>query len=396
MKCHRMIAAIFPLLLTGCGAMSSSGPSMSDVESGADIGGDASSYILVDVDGRTISQTTVGRSPGFLETFGENGGKSGASDLRIGIGDTVSVTVWEVGGGLFAAAPAADPSGVPGLRGSNGSSAIPGQAVGSDGCISVPFAGRVRVAGLTPAKAEAAIRSRLADKAADPQVLVTITNNISGTVSIMGEVGGGARLPLSVHGERILDIIAMAGGIKTAVHDTRIHLSRDGRTVTVPLKTLFDDPRENIYVRPDDIITVSRETQKLTVLGATLENSEMPFEAPELSLAQAIGKAKGLIDSRSDAAGVFVFRYEPIAIAQALDPYSPLLSQGRDVPVVYRLSLADPAGFFAAQRFMMRDGDVLYVSNASTHEIQKVLGMFGALTAPVVTGANLYATGLRH
>jgi hypothetical protein len=122
----------------------------------------------------------------------------------------------------------------------------------------------------------------------------------------------------------------------------------------------------------------------------------MPFEAPELSLAQAIGKAKGLIDSRSDAAGVFVFRYEPIAIAQALDPYSPLLSQGRDVPVVYRLSLADPAGFFAAQRFMMRDGDVLYVSNASTHEIQKVLGMFGALTAPVVTGANLYATGLRH
>ncbi len=92
----------------------------------------------------------------------------------------------------------------------------------------------------------------------------------------MGEVTGGARIPLSVRGDRLLDVIATAGGIKTAVHETTIQLTRDNRTASAPLQALLDDPRENVYARPGDVITVSRETRTFTVLGAAGQNAELP------------------------------------------------------------------------------------------------------------------------
>ena len=49
---------------------------------------------------------------------------------------------------------------------------IPDQQVGSDGAISIPYAGRIKAAGRTPQQIEHTIEQRLADKALDPQALV--------------------------------------------------------------------------------------------------------------------------------------------------------------------------------------------------------------------------------
>ena len=391
MKVKFVAATIAPLLVAACGSLPSSGPTVSDVRGGAQQD-DVSQYLVVDIDARTIEQLSARRDSGLYDSFGTD---TAAPALRIGVGDVVAVTIWEVGpGGLFSGASpssaAAAAAGAGTAQPGSASSTIPPLVVGSDGAISIPFVGRVHVAGLTPQAAEAAIRGGLEGKAMEPQVLVSVTNNVSGTVSVMGEVTGGARIPLSLRGDRILDVIAAAGGIKTPVHDTTIQLTRNGRTAAVPLKALLDDPRENIYAQPGDLITVSRETRKFVMLGAAGDNNEVPFEAASLNLIQAIGKSRGLIDSRSDAEGVFVFRYEPAEIARALDPRSPLSELGGTVPVVYRLDLADPRGYFAAQRFAVLNGDVIYVSNAPLNELQKVLSLFGTLTSPVLTGAGVY------
>ena len=60
---------------------------------------------------------------------------------------------------------------------------------------------------------------------------------------------------------------------------------------------------------------------------------------------------------------------------------SPLARDGQ-VPVVYTINLKDPASFFIAQNFPMRNKDVLYVANAQATELQKFLNLVGSVIYP--------------
>ena len=90
------------LLLAGCGALPSSGPSVSEVRSAA-YDDDASNYLLVDIDLRALDQLATLRPTGMYDSFGDQGPAGGAApDVRIGVGDAVAVSIWEVGGaGLY-------------------------------------------------------------------------------------------------------------------------------------------------------------------------------------------------------------------------------------------------------------------------------------------------------
>lgn len=381
MVSQRIAFVCLASLLSACGSLPSAGPSVGEVESDS-YKDDVANYLLVDINAQTVDALSSRRDLTLYERFGDSGP---APDLRIGVGDTISVTIWEVGpGGLFggpASAPVVEGGGATGAS----TATIPPQIVGRDGSISVPFAGRVHVAGLTPESAEAAIRGRLAGQAMEPQVVVTVVNNVSGTVSVMGEVTGAARVQLSLRGDRLLDVIASAGGIRSPVHDTIIQLTRGSATATVPLRTLLENPQENIYARPGDVITVSRDTRTFIALGASGSNSEVPFGSAKLNLVQAMGKSGGVNDSRADPQGVFVMRYEPADVARALDPRSPLPEAGGEVPVVYRLDLNDGKAFFYGQRFAMLNGDIVYISTAPLEEWRKVLSLFQTVTQPVTS-----------
>ncbi|MCC6918717.1 MAG: polysaccharide export protein [Alphaproteobacteria bacterium] len=385
MVSQRFLIVCLASLVSACGSLPSAGPSVTEVETGV-TDDDIANYLLVDIDARIVDVLSSRRDAGLYETFGDN---APAPDLRIGVGDTVSVTIWEVGpGGLFSPAPVAPVTEGGGATGAS-TSTIPPQIVSRDGDISIPFAGRVHVAGLTPEGAEAAIRGRLSGQAMEPQVLVSVVGNVSGTVSVMGEVTGGARVPLTLRGDRILDVIASAGGIKTPVYDTVIQLTRGGSTATVPMKVLLDNPRENIFARPGDVVTVSHDTRIFMALGASGQNAEVPFGSANLTLIQAIGKSGGVLDNRADPEGVFVMRYESPAVARELDPRSPLPEAGQPVPVVYRLDLEQAKAFFYGQRFAMVNGDIMYISTAPLEEWRKALSLFQTVVAPVTSTVGM-------
>src|SRR5581483_680210 len=214
---------------------------------------------------------------------------------------------------------------------------IPEQVVGQDGGISVPFAGRIVAAGRLPVDVQRTIEQRLAEKAIEPQVIVTVTRSVANSVTVAGEVVHGARVPLSVRGDKLLDVIAQTGGASSPVYETFVRLSRDGTTATIPLETLVSHPSENIYAQPGDVLTLVRMPQSFTAFGATGTNAQFPFTADRTTLVEALAKAGGLQDLRSDPAGVFLFRYEPPRIVAALG--QPQLRNGPDgtSPVVYRL-----------------------------------------------------------
>ena len=119
---------------------------------------------------------------------------------------------------------------------------------------------------------------------------------------------------------------------------------------------------------------------------ASLRRVQVNFTAERMTLVEGLAKAGGLQDLRSDPGGVFLFRFEPPGIVNALG--RPQLHTGPDgsSPVVYRLDLSDAKSYFLAQRFAMHDKDIIYVANADLNELQKFFTLLNTLTGPIITG----------
>lgn len=372
------LACVAALALSDCSTLPAAGPTTAEVVDQAVKDGKVQFEIL-DVDDGVIKTLQSQPVASFHSRFGRDGIPP---EPRIGTGDSIAISIWEAGGnGLFAQITTVN--GIPtGAR----PATIPEQIVSQDGDISIPFDGRVKVAGRTPFEVQQGIQRRLQGKAVNPQVIVTVSKSIANSVTISGEVVNGAMVPLSPHGERLLDVIAAAGGSHAPTYETFVKLSRHGDTVTIPLAQLVDDPSENIYAWPGDTITLVRAPQVFEAFGATGRNAEIPFGSEKISLAQALGKSSGLLDERADAAGVFLFRYEPPSLVSALTKTPSPKDQAASVPVVYHLDLSDAKSYFLAQQFALQDKDVVYVANARSNQIEKLFQLLGTLTNPIVTG----------
>ena len=377
MKCVALCVCLTSAELAACAYLPTAGPTAGEVIDQG-LQDNRIRYAVVDINRGVVDALLAQPTESFRTRFGKY---SRPTPPRIGIGDTISITIWEAaGGGLFGTSPIGGVS--PGSR----SVAIPEQVVGADGGVSVPFAGRIPVAGRSTVDVQRGIEQRLAEKAIEPKVIVTITKSVTYAATVSGEVVNGARVPLSVNGDRLLDLIALAGGAKSAVYDTFVRLSRDGVTVTIPMERLVSDPGENIFVQPGDVLTLVRVPQTYSVLGATGQNAQITFNAERITLAEAIAKAGGLQDLRSDPAGVFLFRFESPAVVTALNAAQLGTGPDRSSPVVYRLDMSDANAYFLAQRFTVEDKDVIYVANARLNELQKFFTLLNTLTGPVITG----------
>lgn len=389
LTCYRVppravfIVAICVLVVqSSCSSLPASGPSASQIEEAARRGPSSEEvrFALVDVNASIVS---IMRRWVIASLRGSFGLQESAKVQTIGVGDQVQITIWESGtGGLFNA-PVNDRVAA-GTRGAS----IPEQVVGGDGALTIPFAGRIGVVGRTPHQVEQAIEQALANKALDPQVLVTVTRNVSNTATVVGEVTAGARVPLTARGDRILDVVAQAGGTKAAPHETFVTLSRGGRSIRISLQALLTDPTENIPVRAGDVVAVTREPQTFTAAGATGQNAVVPFDAIGITLEQAIARSGGLNDVRADPGGVFVIRFERPDDYDQLGLARPDPNPLAEVPVVYRINMREPNSFFLARRFPMHNKDILFVSNAPAAEMQKVMNIIWGFTG---VGATVVA-----
>ena len=282
MKIAVFLVCLGGAALAGCSALPTAGPTVSQVFDQAVTDGQRH-FDIVDVDNQVVT-TLLAQPVESFHTVFRRYGKPPAP--RIGIGDTVEVTIWEAAGGALFSAPAT------GVGGGSAPVKIPEQVVAPDGAISVPFAGRIAAAGRTPLQVQEEIQQRLADKAIEPQAIVTVSKNVTNTVTVQGEVVSGARVPLSVGGDRLLDLIAVAGGAKAPIYTIFVRLSRHGVTATIPMERLVSDPAENIYAWPGDVLTLIQVPQTFSVFGATGTNSEVPFGARKGEPGRSAGQSR--------------------------------------------------------------------------------------------------------
>lgn len=316
------------------------------------------------------------KSSQFAEAFPDS--VSNAHVVRPG--DSIEVSIWESPPAMLFSSMSLTP--MNGATATNGVK-LPPQMVDAKGTINVPFAGRVRVNGLSPGRIESVIAGRLEGKANQPQVLVRVSENNTSSVTIIGEVNNSTRMPLTPRGERVLDALASAGGAKQSVDKMSMQLSRGERTAVMALDSIVREPKHNVPLKPGDVLAALFQPQSFSVLGATGKNAEIPFEAKGISLAQALARSGGLDDNRADARGVFVFRFEQADLVAAAGPAIKTVDD--TIPVVYQVNLLDPSTLFVTQNFPVQNGDVLYVSNAPSAEFQKFLRLVVAVAMPSVT-----------
>ena len=358
-------------LLAGCDVLSRDGPSTRSIEAGASEvvrAGDEKpvfEYVLMDIDQAAVALFGTPPASSLFATFGNDRGP--APEIRIGVGDVVQIAVFESqSGGLFIPPDA-------GARPGNFVT-LPQQTVDRKGTVTVPYAGDLPAVGRTIPELQKAIEKALANRAIEPQVLISLVSQRSSQVSVVGDVNTPSKMEVGPAGDRVLDVIAKANGIRNPGYETYVTVQRGTRKATVYFDTILANSRENIFVLPADIVYVYREPHTYLAFGAVRTPGQHEFGRTEISFADAVAKASGLDDGRADPRDVFLYRSVPRSLlAKANVPLDKFPQNKSDIPVVFKANLRDPASYFAAMKFKLTNRDVFYVSNSGAHELYKFL-----------------------
>jgi polysaccharide export outer membrane protein len=338
-------------------------------------------YDVVKVDERVANSVTSLGQPSLVRTFGL-GGAPGTP--VIGIGDELSVTIFEAGpDGLFSTVE-------------HKSTTVP-VVVQPDGHGQIPYAGSVLFVGKTLEGARQEIARALKAKAVEPDVIVTMNKNLSRTASVQGAVGNPQIVQLGLAPAPLTSVIAMAGGAQKAPYDTYVTLTRGRKTSTVLMQSVIDNPKDDIYIVPRDKIFLTYDPQTFTALGSSEKAGRIPFDTGKLSLAEATALAAGATPTLADPKGYFIFRYEYEAVYRQVvgeSRFNELLSKGMMAnkdglyPIVYRIDMTDPQSYIVAQSFPVRSKDVLYLSHHPATDFVKFTGI---IASPVAIARNIQA-----
>lgn len=141
--------------------------------------------------------------------------------------------------------------------------------VSESGTINYPLIGNVKVGGMPLSEASSAIASELKSGGfvQQPQVNILLLEVRGNQVSVLGEVNRPGRFPLETFNTRVSEMLAMAGGIESAIgpngggSDTVIVSGmRNGQAfrqeIDIPSLFLKDQPGNDIIVSGGDVIYV--------------------------------------------------------------------------------------------------------------------------------------------
>ncbi|MDD9738685.1 MULTISPECIES: polysaccharide biosynthesis/export family protein [Marinovum] len=361
-------------LAASCG-LPRSGPNKREIFAGSvQRQGDA---FIVSVNDRVTRATGVVPALGFSETF-KSAGVIGSDVIRPG--DTLGLTIWEnVDDGLLAGE-------------TSSSTLLETVQVDGAGFIFVPYAGRIKAAGNTTEAVRRIITRKLEEQTPDPQVEIRREAGDGATVSVVGAVGAQGVYAIERPTRTLSSMMARAGGVTIEPEIAQITVTRGGQTGKIWFEDLYAHPRMDIALRGGDKILIEEDTRAFVALGATGAQSRVPFETQTLSAVEAIAQVGGLLSTSADPTGVFVLRNEAEVIAENVLGRDDLQGPQR---MVYVLDLTEPNGLFLARDFIVRDDDLLYVTEAPLSQWNKTIaaltGSLGAITTLSSTATSVSA-----
>ncbi len=372
------LALIALISLSGCASLPSSGPTANQIVSKERQLASTIGFSVIDLN-ETAALPPVQDNPS-LRTLAAL-----ARDARVdlvGPGDILQVTLFEIGVSLFGAST--PPAGFQGAVNDPAARAqsLQNLVVEQNGAIRLPYIGKITVAGHTPDEIQRMIVSALRGKSQAPQALVTVTRDMTNTVVVSGAAAKPGRVQLTLARERLLDAIAGAGGTGLSSSEgpqsTLVQFTRGGRTAEAYLQDIIAGSASDLVLIPGDRINLIKRPLSYLVFGAAGRVSQIPFDTNAVSLAEAVARAGGPDDGRADPTAVFLFRDTGTTSKATVDGVA-------QAPVIYRLDMTKPSSYFLAQRFVMRDKDVIFIANARINQTRKLVEIVNLLFTPIFT-----------
>lgn len=289
----------------------------------------------------------------------------------VGPRDVLNITVWEhpeltIPAGEFRSAESA------------------GNIVGEDGNIFYPYAGVVKAAGKTVEAIRAELTEKLSRYIEQVQLDVRVTSYRSQRVYVVGEVAQpGIQLvkdiPLTV-----LEAINAAGGVKAEADQRNITLTREGKTYSINLLSLYEGGNisQNVLLKAGDVLNVPDQMfNKVFVLGETNistgtgsgRSRSLFLNKGRMTLTEAISDSGGVNQDVSDPSRIFVFR------------------GGLGKPQIYHLDAKSPDALLLADRFPLEPRDVIYVDRAEGIRWNQII----AQIQPTVSLLNSFDSSLK-
>lgn len=362
-----VLAAVAAAALSGCATLPTSGPTGSDIRS--QIAKDAGKMGITLVQVQTVND--LPQPPAPPAPFRPDYTPPPPTEL-IGPGDVLNVAVFETGIALFGRSATIQTDGNAGFDPASRAERFPPLRVSDQGTISIPYVGQVNVAGRTTREIEGMLRQALRGKSQNPQVLVSIAEGLTNSVIIGGDIARPGRLVLPTNRERLSEVIALAGGNKGEIRDLIVRVSRREEMQEWRLSDVLDNPALDLRIYPSDRITLIRQPRSFTVLGAAGQSSQFSFPGAKASLIEAIGTAGGTNPNTGNARAIFVFRIDRD-------------ETGKEIPVVYHFNMMQASSYILAQKFDMKDKDVVYVGNALANQPSKLIQLLSQLFFPLVS-----------
>ncbi|AEI37260.1 polysaccharide export protein [Zymomonas mobilis subsp. pomaceae ATCC 29192] len=390
---------LLPLVLAGCNSLPSSGPTAHQLLKGVKPGKNHLNIELVDLNLPSNGMTAVLTADKNSEILDDNISLSSAAErytkensnvdsrnlkLRdlteegrvdlVGPGDVLRISIYEAGTRLFIGN--SNRYGYTGIDPSASGEHFDIVAVDAMGTIKLPYGGRLHVAGLRTIQIQHLIEQAFSTQSQKPQAMVAVLENVANTVYVGGDdATKSGRMPLTLYRERVLDAVSFVGGPRQPVllADTVIIFSRGNKTIKQRLDHITPESPDNLVLLPGDRIELVRRPRTFSVFGAGSKVDQMGFNNPEVSLAEALARGGGPNDNISDPRAVFLMRFVP-------DPNAP----NKERPVIYKLNMLDPSSYFLAQRFTLRDKDVLYIASAKLTRAIKFANIVNQIFAPLL------------
>lgn len=271
---------------------------------------------------------------------------------KIGSGDVLRVMIWDTPGGISATAATTH---------------VPTVVVSEAGSIFYPFAGKVRVSGLTTGEVRRILTKKLSEYIKSPQVDVEVVAFNARHATIVGAVASPGRFGLTNVPLKLLDALNVAAPTERA-DLSQVILRRSGREYILDISKYISDglDSQNPIALPKDLILVPKIRIDTVYTFGEITVGELKISGSEKSLTSVLARRGGIDKIRADARGVFVFR-----------------KVADDAPLkVYQFSLAEPSILVLAQAFDLRTGDVLFVTQ---EPISRWNDVVSKVLSPVVT-----------
>ncbi len=271
-----------------------------------------------------------------------------AQAYRIEAGDVLHIVVWdhpELSASML-------PAGVPGAVGVAGVAVSPmqpqsGFEIDQQGMLDFPYAGKLKLAGLTTVEAHERVVRSLSRYLKNPKVTMRVLTYRSKRVYVDGEVKQPGVQAINDLPMTLTEAINRAGGVTPMADQSRIMVSREGKTYQINMPQLVQrsvNPSSIMLASGDVVRVLSRDETKIFISGEVTSPRALPMRNGRLTLTEALGEAGGINPVTGDARQVYVVR------------------RTSQSSVVYQLDANAPGALAMAEGFQLSPRDVVYVA----------------------------------